>query len=100
MKPTAKVTIEQAIPSFGHMALVALEKAGLLKHLVSTNVDGLHLRAGTALENLSELHGNCFKGLLFFSPKRKRKKAKTLTTAKTKIHRNLPKMPHCLSKKL
>jgi len=29
--------------------------------LVSTNVDGLHRRAGSSADKLAELHGNCYK---------------------------------------
>jgi NAD-dependent deacetylase len=46
-----------AEPNAGHRALVALERAGRLDLLVTQNIDGLHLAAGTAPERLVEIHG-------------------------------------------
>ena len=46
-----------AEPNRAHDALVALERAGRLHALVTQNVDGLHLRAGTSPERLVEIHG-------------------------------------------
>jgi len=36
-------------------------KKGYLKYIVSTNVDGLHRRSGIKSDQISELHGNCYK---------------------------------------
>lgn len=48
----------QAIPTSSHMALVELQKRGLLKYLISQNCDGLHRKSGIASNKISELHGN------------------------------------------
>lgn len=46
-----------AQPNAGHRALVDLERAGLLTGLLTQNVDGLHLIAGSSPEIVVELHG-------------------------------------------
>jgi NAD-dependent SIR2 family protein deacetylase len=43
-------------PNAGHLALAALEQAGLLEAVITQNVDGLHQRAGSS--EVLELHGN------------------------------------------
>ena len=50
----ASVTYE---PNEGHRALVDLERAGRLDTLITQNIDGLHLAAGTSPEKLVEIHG-------------------------------------------
>ncbi|MGY1946303.1 SIR2 family NAD-dependent protein deacylase [Nocardia asiatica] len=47
-----------AVPNPGHHALVELERAGKLDTLITQNIDGLHLAAGTSPERLVEIHGN------------------------------------------
>ena len=44
-------------PNPGHHALVELERRGRLDTLITQNVDGLHLRAGTSPDKLVEIHG-------------------------------------------
>ncbi|CAH1444673.1 unnamed protein product [Lactuca virosa] len=59
--PEASLPFHRASPSVTHMALVGLEKAGILKFVISQNVDSLHLRSGIPRQKLSELHGNSFR---------------------------------------
>jgi NAD-dependent SIR2 family protein deacetylase len=51
-------SIQKAFPTDTHMAFVALMEAGLLKFLISQNVDGLHRKSGIDPDNIAELHGN------------------------------------------
>ncbi|HEU5082271.1 MAG TPA: Sir2 family NAD-dependent protein deacetylase [Acidimicrobiales bacterium] len=44
-------------PNEGHRALVRLERRGVLDTLITQNVDGLHLAAGTSRDKLVEIHG-------------------------------------------
>lgn len=59
--PEASLPFHCAMPSPTHMALVELERAGILKFVISQNVDSLHLRSGIPREKLAELHGNSFR---------------------------------------
>lgn len=47
-----------ARPNPGHAALVDLERRGKLAALVTQNVDGLHLLAGSDPDRVIEIHGN------------------------------------------
>ncbi|KAG5847881.1 hypothetical protein ANANG_G00130930 [Anguilla anguilla] len=58
--PHFDTTFEAARPSVTHLALLALQRAGYLKYIISQNVDGLHMRSGFPRNLLSELHGNMF----------------------------------------
>ena len=51
--------LEKAMPNPGHYALAELEKIGILKCLVTQNVDGLHEKSG--MKNVWEYHGSRFK---------------------------------------
>ena len=52
------MTIQMAKPSSTHMALVELQNRGILKGVVSQNVDGLHRKSGINPDIMAELHGN------------------------------------------
>jgi NAD-dependent deacetylase len=49
-----------ARPNAGHDALVALERSGRLRAVVTQNIDELHQRAGTSPQKVIELHGTMF----------------------------------------
>ena len=49
-----------ATPSYSHMAIAELVNHGYVDHLISQNVDGLHLKSGIPYHKLTELHGNLF----------------------------------------
>jgi NAD-dependent deacetylase len=57
---TAPSEIVQALakaqPNSGHYAMVALEELGILRHLITQNIDNLHRAAGH--QHLAEIHGN------------------------------------------
>ena len=44
-------------PNAGHVALVRLQTAGRMTHIVTQNIDGLHQKAGSNPEQTIELHG-------------------------------------------
>ncbi|WP_188194081.1 SIR2 family NAD-dependent protein deacylase [Nonomuraea sp. SYSU D8015] len=46
-----------ARPNKAHLALVDLERAGLLRALITQNIDELHQAAGSSPEKVIELHG-------------------------------------------
>jgi NAD-dependent deacetylase len=47
---------ETANPNAGHFALAELEELGILKYLITQNVDNFHRAAGN--KKLAEIHGN------------------------------------------
>ena len=47
----------QARPNPGHVALADLERSGRLQFLVTQNIDGLHLDAGSSPARTIEIHG-------------------------------------------
>jgi NAD-dependent deacetylase len=52
-----------AQPNAAHLALAVLARSGIDTHVVTQNIDGLHLRAGTPPERIVELHGTIFDAL-------------------------------------
>jgi NAD-dependent deacetylase len=49
-------TLQRAQPNPGHLALVQLEDMGILRCLITQNVDNLHRQAGS--RSVAEIHGN------------------------------------------
>ena len=47
---------DEAIPNPAHYALADLEEMGILKYLITQNIDNLHITAGS--HNVGEIHGN------------------------------------------
>jgi NAD-dependent deacetylase len=48
--------IEEARPNAGHLAMAELERRGLLRHIITQNIDNLHQLAGSTA--ITEIHGN------------------------------------------
>jgi NAD-dependent deacetylase len=51
--------LEKALPNPGHLALAELERLGVLKCVITQNIDGLHEKAGN--KHLFEYHGSVTK---------------------------------------
>lgn len=51
--------IARAKPNPGHIALARMEEAGIIKAIITQNVDGLHQRAGS--KKVLELHGSIWR---------------------------------------
>ncbi len=51
--------LEKVKPNPGHYALTELEKMGILRWVITQNIDNLHQRAGS--KNVLDYHGNTFK---------------------------------------
>lgn len=56
--PRVKKPWNEIGPNEGHMAIVELQNMGLLKFLISQNVDNLHLTSGIDKDKIGEFHGN------------------------------------------
>jgi NAD-dependent deacetylase len=55
LRPLAQ-KIDQAQPNPAHLALAQMEQAGILKAVITQNIDGLHQRAGS--KRVFEVHGS------------------------------------------
>lgn len=53
------ISIHEAEPNPGHYALVEMEGMGLLRTVITQNIDNLHIAAGS--QNVLEIHGNVHK---------------------------------------
>ena len=51
-----KAAVDAALPNAGHLALAELERRGILRSVITQNVDNLHGEAGS--RSLLEIHGN------------------------------------------
>jgi NAD-dependent deacetylase len=49
-------SLEKALPHEGYRAIVDLERRGVVKYVITQNVDGLHRKAGS--RKVAEIHGN------------------------------------------
>ncbi|MCP4689291.1 MAG: sigma factor regulator FecR [Desulfobacterales bacterium] len=50
--------LKRAKPNTGHMAIARLHDLGLLRAVITQNIDGLHQASGLPDEKVIELHGN------------------------------------------
>jgi NAD-dependent deacetylase len=57
--PSLLGDLSQAAPNAGHLALFDLEKMGILKWVITQNIDNLHQKAGN--RKVLDYHGNAFK---------------------------------------
>ena len=57
-KAESDKTLELAKPNAGHVALSGLHERGLLRSVITQNVDGLHQQSGIPDDRVIELHGN------------------------------------------
>jgi len=51
---------DKTYPTLAHYAITDLARRGLVKYIISTNMDALHLRTGLPRNLLNEQHGNSF----------------------------------------
>jgi len=81
-RPAGDVT--KANPNAGHYALVDLEKLGIIRCVITQNVDGLHEKAGT--RRLLEYHGSLIKLRCVSAAPGSDKSSSTLTRCSRRIN--------------
>jgi NAD-dependent deacetylase len=57
--PSLLGNLDQYAPNPGHLALAELEKMGIVKWVITQNIDGLHQKAGS--RRVLDYHGNAFR---------------------------------------
>lgn len=76
--------LEKAEPNLGHRALFDLEKMGIIKTVITQNIDNLHREAGNT--RVIEVHGNAFRLCCISCGKREERDRKSLLReAKSRI---------------
>jgi NAD-dependent deacetylase len=78
---------DEAKPNPAHFALAELEAMGVMRHVITQNIDNLHQVAGT--RNISEFHGNRFK-MRCIGCSRRWERGEIQTTDEVP-----PECPHC-----
>lgn len=58
LKLTFDKDMKKAEPNRGHRAIARLVEQGIVSHVITQNVDGLHQRSGVPDAKMIELHGN------------------------------------------
>jgi len=58
LPPKPSPRFDEVSPNSAHKAIVELQELGIMKFLISQNVDNLHLKSGIKPSIIAELHGN------------------------------------------
>lgn len=61
LPPPPKTDWSQIEPNQAHLAIAQLQDMGIMKFLITQNVDNLHLKSGIKSELIAEFHGNIMK---------------------------------------
>ncbi|MHA1729926.1 MAG: Sir2 family NAD-dependent protein deacetylase [Promethearchaeota archaeon] len=59
--PKQKKPWSETEPNEGHLAIVELQNLGIMKFLISQNIDNLHIKSGIQEDLIAEFHGNMTK---------------------------------------